>query len=87
MKRLVLVLMFLWAGCSSKDITAVNVDILGKWQLTEFCVGTGDGSCPPQLATTSITQSLEFRKDGSFIEKVPQPGQFQTCLLYTSRCV
>ena len=78
MKRLVLVLMFLWAGCSSKDVTAVNVDILGKWQLTEFCVGPGDGSCPPQVATTSITQSLEFRKDGSFIERVPQPGQFQT---------
>lgn len=65
-------------GCSKESLSPEEKTLLGTWQLAEFCVGPGDGSCPPQLATTSITQSLEFRKDGSFIEKIPQPGQFQT---------
>lgn len=77
MKKLGLILILLWAGCSS-DITSGGAEILGKWQLYEFCVGSGDGSCPPQLATAIATQTIEFRKDGSFIEKIPQPGQFQT---------
>ena len=36
MKRLGLVLMLLWAECSSKEITAFDADILEKWQLAEF---------------------------------------------------
>ena len=78
MKRVGLALVLLWAGCKSKDVTALNADILGKWQLEEFCVGIGDVCCPPQTATGGVTQTLEFRKDGSFLSKIPQPGQFQT---------
>lgn len=68
-------------GCSKESLSPEEKNLLGTWQLSEFCVGPGDGSCPPQLATTSITQSLEFRKDGSFIENIPQPGQFQTAIV------
>lgn len=68
-------------GCSKESLSPEEKNLLGTWQLVEFCVGPGDGSCPPQLATTSITQSLEFRKDGSFIENIPQPGQFQTAIV------
>lgn len=78
MKNLGLILMLLCTGCSTKDVTAVNADILGKWQLEKFCVGIGDGSCPPQAATGGVTQTLEFRKDGTFLSKIPQPGLFQT---------
>ncbi len=79
MKRIdfILVLATL-VGCNKESLSPEEKNIVGTWQLVEFCVGPGDGSCPPQLATTSITQTLEFRKDGSFIEKIPQPGQFQT---------
>lgn len=65
-------------GCSKEALSPEEKNIVGTWQLEEFCVCPGDGSCAPQLATTRITQRLEFRKDGTFIEKIPQPGQFQT---------
>lgn len=67
------------AGCSNnKDLSPVEAEIIGKWQLSEFCVSPGNGSCSMQTATPTTTQVLDFRKDGSFIEKIPQPGQFQT---------
>jgi len=80
MKRIGFILLLATlVGCSKEvSLSPEEKNIVGTWQLAEFCVGPGDGSCPQQLATTSITQTLEFRRDGSFIEKVPQPGQFQT---------
>ncbi|MPR33246.1 lipocalin family protein [Salmonirosea aquatica] len=79
MKRIGFMLMLIsLLGCSKESLSPEEKNIVGTWQLKEFCVGPGDGSCPQQLATTSATQTLEFRKDGSFIEKIPQPGQFQT---------
>lgn len=68
-------------GCSKESLSPEEKNLLGTWQLSEFCVGPGDGSCPPQLSTTVATQTLEFRQDGSFIENIPQPGQFQTAIV------
>ncbi len=79
MKRIAFILVLATlAGCSKESLSPEEKNLLGTWQLEEFCVGPGDGSCPPQLTTTVATQTLEFRKDGSFIEKIPQPGQFKT---------
>ena len=80
MKKLGWLLIFAYlAGCSnSKELSPAEAEIIGKWQLAEFCVSPGDSSCSMQTATPATTQVLDFRKDGSFIEKIPQPGQFQT---------
>lgn len=65
-------------GCGGNDLSPAEEQILGKWQLFEYCVSPGSGNCVPQTATTTNSQTLEFKRNGSFIEKKPQPGRFQT---------
>lgn len=80
MKKLGWLLIFAGlAGCSNKDtaLSPAEAEIIGKWQLTEFCQSPGDGSCPAQTATPATTQVLDFRRDGTFLENRPQPGQSQ----------
>lgn len=65
-------------GCTRKELSPAQSALLGTWRLTEFCMSPGDASCPPQAATATIAQTLEFRQDGSFLERAPQPDQFRT---------
>lgn len=67
-------------GCSNKDsaLSPAEAELIGKWQLVEFCLSPGDGSCPAQTATPATTQILDFKKNGSFLENRPQPGQSQS---------
>ena len=63
-------------GCSSDgDVSPQQSRLLGKWQLAEYCLSPGDGSCPLRKVSASETQVLDFRKDGTFLENRPQPGQ------------
>ncbi|TDB64117.1 LolA-like protein [Arundinibacter roseus] len=79
MKKIALVFALMsLLGCSREEATPEERLIYGKWQLLEFCVSPGNGSCDPQQATAVRTQSLEFKKNGSFIQRIPQPGQFST---------
>jgi hypothetical protein len=79
MKKIALFLSVIYLlGCSGKELTPQEEQILGTWQLTEYCVSSGAGNCTTQPATAVRTQTLEFRKDGSFIQKIPEPGKFQT---------
>jgi hypothetical protein len=80
MKKIALLLsvLCLVAGCTNQELTPEQERILGTWRLTEYCVSPGFGSCTPQLATATINQTLEFQKNGSLIEKRPQPGKFQS---------
>lgn len=80
MKKLEWLLIFVClAGCSNKDnaLSPAETELLGKWQLVEFCQSPGDNSCPRQEVTPATTQVLDFRADGSFLENRPQPGQSQ----------
>lgn len=82
MKKIVLLLSVLYLlGCNEQELTPEEERILGTWQLVEYCVSPGNGNCSPQAATAVRTQTLEFRKNGSFIEKIPEPGKFQTPLV------
>lgn len=79
MKKIVLILSMLYLlGCSKNELTPLKKQILGTWQLAEYCISPGNGNCTPQPATVIYTQTLKFRKNGSFIEKIPEPGKFQT---------
>ncbi len=82
MKKIVLFLSIVYLiACSRKELTPQEEQILGTWQLIEYCVSPGNGNCTPQVATAVRSQTLEFKKNGSFIERIPQPGQFQTPLV------
>jgi hypothetical protein len=65
-------------ACSPDKLSPEEGRIIGKWQLAEYCVGSVTGSCTPQVATAITSQTLEFKKNGSFMAKIPQPGKFQT---------
>lgn len=79
MKNLGWLLIFLGlVGCDKKETSPHNALLVGKWQLSEFCVSPGGVVCPRQQATVVFTQTLEFFEDGVFTEKTPQRAQFQT---------
>lgn len=79
MKKIAILLSVLYlVGCTKKELTPQEEQILGTWQLVEYCISPGAGNCTPQLATAVRTQTLDFKKNGSFIEKIPEPGKFQT---------
>lgn len=71
-------IVYLLAGCSQNELTPEEERIVGTWQLSEYCISPGFGNCIPQPATAAISQTLEFRNNGSVIEKRPQPGRFQS---------
>lgn len=70
--------LFFLLGCAREELTPEEVQILGKWQLKEYCIGPGSGNCTPQSATAIHSQVLDFKNNGSFTQKIPQPGKFQT---------
>jgi hypothetical protein len=83
MKRstLLLGLLLLWVSCENQSLSPVEQTLVGTWRLAEYCVSPGTGSCIMQPATAIQTQTLEFRKDGSFIERIPDRQKFWTPLV------
>ncbi|GAB2781066.1 hypothetical protein GCM10027275_25810 [Rhabdobacter roseus] len=79
---LFLVLISLLPGCKKDELmSADEISLIGKWNLTEFCVSAGAGPCETKFSTVSYAQTVQFQKDGSFIQSVPEPGKFQTPLI------
>lgn len=79
---LFLVLMNVLPGCKNQELlSADEMSLLGKWNLAEFCISTGTGPCQTQFSTVSYAQTVQFQKDGSFIQSTPEPGKFQTPLV------
>ncbi|WP_207504803.1 lipocalin family protein [Telluribacter humicola] len=82
MKKLSLLLSFvLLISCEKEELSTVERSIVGKWQLVEYCVSPGSGECNAQMATAIYTQTVEFREDGSFIEKIPERQKFWTPIM------
>ncbi|HEV7348864.1 hypothetical protein [Telluribacter sp.] len=79
MKKLSLLLgIVLLISCEADELTATEKSLVGTWRLAEFCVSPGTGECTLQPASAIQTQTLEFRKDGSFIERIPERQKFWT---------
>ncbi|WP_247236835.1 hypothetical protein [Telluribacter sp. SYSU D00476] len=82
MKKLSLLLsLILLISCEKEELSTAERSIVGKWQLVEYCVSPGAGECVAQMATAIYTQTVEFRKDGSFIERIPERQKFWTPIM------
>lgn len=65
MKHLIiLIVLLLLSACSSPSCDETEFNLIGSWELFEFCVSPGDITCPVQ--TPDQEQILEFRMDSTF---------------------
>jgi len=51
-------------ACSSPSCDELEFNLIGTWELFEFCNSPGDDSCPIQ--TPNQEEIIEFRTDSSF---------------------
>ena len=67
MKHLfILISLMLGYACSTdSNCQDEELELIGRWELVEFCYSPGDDSCPPQ--TPKQEQIIEFRTDSTFI--------------------
>ena len=65
MKQLIILSMLLIAcACSSPSCEDEVFELIGSWELVQFCFSPGDASCPIQTPTED--EIIEFRSDSTF---------------------